>query len=571
MNRFVSLLVSLFIFTQSTAQEVTSAPAALATTASASANDKKKDNEAKDQKFIYNNNICLITKKEQEDAKEYIIPSRENDTAPMKLALTIVQLRLINNAKFPEINCSLRYFLEIYYDKNGRRWGGDYRDSSSSGLVSEYLKILEKLRTDIKYKVEFEKTILNSSELSHYYGVLGNNTNDYSLLEPNLARKLFSASILNRGQSRSSLTQEEWQLIFDLFYSKNVPLQKELNDFLKGALTKQYGYNPNTFMTVYLSNANDLAYNDLFKFVFENMPVNSPYNDSSNPTQVKAIFTSKFIPDSFKCTYARDTVSKNAPRFPKENLDELKALNVPCLNESLADASKFIYPSTGCPEILIDKNEDRPRLLSKMSGDFSRAWTDCRKKCSQGEKCVAVQDAVGSYSFFNSKYEKDLGLYKEMQTKFPSQQYATNSLLKYDYKPVAVCSATNTCGEKIASCADTDILKKINDELKAAKYQACKTDADCYVFQSGYNNCTEIPINVNLCPQMSQGMGGPPGMPQPKPGRCYQPGMPNFLSLRLQKISEQCGKPYNHFGCHHQAVNASTVARCEKNLCVVSK
>lgn len=522
--------------------------------------------ESKDQKFIANNSICLISKKEQDEATDYIISSEDNSNAQQKLALTILQLRVINNNKFNDINCALRFFLEKFYDKNGRRWSGDYGDRSSP-VVSEYLKILERLRTDPKFKIDFEKTILNSSELSYYYGVLGNNISDYNLLEPGLARKFFSSSLINKGNNRQ-IGQDEWQLLFDLFYTKNILPPKELNDFLKSILMKPHGFVTNSqLMTVYLNNANEMAYNDLFKSVFENLNPNNAGmgldHQGANPSLAKNIFISKFLPDTFKCNYARDSVAKNAPKFPKEAIEDLKKMNISCLNEALVDASKFTYPVDGCPQILLGKNEDQQRLLSKMSGDFSRNWLECRKKCSTGDKCLAIQDNSGIYSFLNGKFEKDLPLFKDIQMRNFGGSGMMMSL-KYDYKPVGVCTEKGTCGEKIG-CADTEINKKINEELKAAKYQSCKADNDCYILATGFAGCTEYPINVNLMPAMAPAPAAPATN---NPRRFFQPGMPNFLTSRLSKISEQCGKPYSGWECRRET---SSQVKCEKNLCVITK
>ncbi len=560
MKNTLVFLSALFLIAPVSAEVYQTAPPATA----AEYRGIEKQGETKDLKFIANNGICQISKKEQDDAKEYIIDPKDSSNLNLKIALTIVQLRLINNAKFNDINCGLRYFLERYYDKNGRRM--DYSESGST-ITSEYLKILEKLRTDPKSKGDFEKNVLNSNELSYYYGVLGNNINDYNLLEPSLARKFFAANIISKSTSRQ-IGQEEWQLLFDLFYSKNITPPKELNDFLKSILMKQNGYANVQLMTVYLNNANDLAYNDLFKSVFEGLGASSISNYfdsySANPNQVKSVFLSKYLPENFKCTFARENVSKNAPKYPKDSIEELKQLKANCLNEALSDASKFIYPADGCPQIAFDKDKDHQQLLSKMSADFSRNWLDCRKKCNTGEKCLAVQEGTGIYTFLNGKFEKDLGVFKEIQTKTMGMG-TMNFPLKYEYRPIGICTEKGICGEKL-NCADTDITKKINEELKTAKYQSCKTDDDCFIVATGFGSCTEYAINVNLAPQMPNGMAQ--SMPQAKNRRFVGMGMQNFLTMRFSRIADQCGKTFNAWSCRP---DSNTKVKCEKNLCVIAK
>ncbi|MFA6238099.1 MAG: hypothetical protein WC635_12270 [Bacteriovorax sp.] len=550
MKRIITLLLSVFLLNSSVAQDTNS-------------QNKDKENETKDQKFIYSNNICLITKKEQDEAKEYILSSRDNQNATIKLALTILQLRLINNSKFSDVNCSLRYFIERYNEKY-KNWGSS--DESVSGIVSEYLRILEKLRTDPKTQAEYEKTVLNSGEINFYYSVLGKNTGDYNILEPNLARKFFIANLTSKSNQRG-VNAEEWQLLFDLFYSKNIPLPKELSDFLRAHLSKQT-YSNSQLMNVYLSNVNDFSYNDFFKAIFENLPSNkvSMYMDGGgvNPAQAKSIFLSKYLPDDFKCNYAKENVAKNAPKLAKEAVEELKKLNVKCLNDALADASKFLYPAGGCPQIQFDKGEDHSRLITNMSGEFSRNWIDCRKKCSHGDKCTAIQDVSGLYSFMNNKFENDIGLYKEMQSKNSNNNFGMAALpLKYDYKPVGICNEKGICGEKIVSCVDSDVIKKVTEELKNAKYQSCKIDTDCYIYATGDGSCSEYAINVNLLPQM-------PGMPQPinQNVRVFHSGMTNFLTSRLQKIAEDCGKPFASWGCQQKS---TTTSKCENNVCILVK
>lgn len=528
---------------------------------------KKELFETKDQKFINNGEVCFISKKEQEEAKDYLISPMENEKIKFKIALTLVQIRLMNKSKFEDINCGLRYFLELFYEKNGRRWDHGSYDSWNSNSIFEYIKIMELVRTDLKYKADFEKTVIDSPDLSFYYGLMDRIPESYSILEPNLARKIFSENIISSGRNRS-LRSEEMLVLFDLFYSKGVLPPKELSGYLKESLNRPLSYAGSGFMPVYLKNVNDLAYNDLFKNYFENVSQVGIANlyDFSDVTLIKNLFSSKYVPENFKCNFAKNTLPKIIMKFYPEQLQELSSVNHPCLKETISEFNRFVIPVNGCPEIIFKKNEDHALLLSKMSADFSRNWVECRKKCSAKEACFAVKESNGIYTFFNSKYGKDLGLYNEIRNRNVNNKYASNMSHVYDYKPIGTCTPANKCGEKDLSCVASDIVKKINAEIHSANYQKCNIDDDCYVYKSDFNGCEEFATNVNPCAVMGI---KPVGIDT----RCLPSNITNFINVRLENISAQCGFGFTRERCLSDARNSSgsTKTKCEKNRCVLIK
>lgn len=523
---------------------------------------KDKEVETKDQKFIFASNICMISKKEQDDAKGYVINTQEKDILPIKVALIIAQLRTIGNGDFKGIHCSLRYFIEKYNEFADKRRGYSEPASGFKTIVADYAKILEKLRIDPKYKIEFDKNIINGGELNFYYDIIGDFPVNYKLFEISFSRRLFSDYLINKKTQRS-LSQDEWQLFFDLYYSKNVAPSKELAASIKTLLIRPGSSN---FINTYLINANELAYNDLFKGVFESVnTVNGqfPFVDSNNVNllTIKGILTSSFIPEGYKCAYTREIVAKNATRISKEDLIEVKKIESPCLKDAIADADKFIIPEVGCPTIDFKKDEDHKRLFTKMNSDFYRTWHDCRKKCLTGDKCTFSQDPSGFYTFYNSKFDSDLILAKEMQSVSPFGRQE-NLSLKYEIKPVGMC-VNNVCAEKLVACSDSDILKKINDELIKSKLQTCQVDNDCFSMPTGLN-CSELAVNVNLSPNYPNG--------QSMGNYGYMPPN-NFIRHRISKLTEQCGRPVSHsFGnmCQKPKDSKPTKVSCVKKLCTIA-
>ncbi|MFA6238103.1 MAG: hypothetical protein WC635_12290 [Bacteriovorax sp.] len=535
---------------------------------------KKELEETKDQQFLNNGAVCFISKKEQDEAKDYIIGSMENEKLKLKIALTLTQIRIMNKLKFEDINCGLRYFLELYYGKSGRRWGNDNYDSWNSNHILEYIKVMELVRSDSKYKTDFEKNIINSSDLNFYFGIMDRFPDSYNFIDPSLARKAFSDNLLSSGNNRS-FRSEELKVFFELFYSKGIAPSRELNNYLKTILNKPFefgssGYRPFVFagsgyMPVYLENVNDLAYNDLFKYVFANVPSGGIANlqDFSNILLVKELYASKYVPENYKCIFAKDTLIKIIAKFTREDMYFLNSINNACLKETLADYNRFTIPAKGCPEIVFKINEDHASLLSKMSSEFSKSWVECRKTCAAKETCLSVKDSNGVYNFINSKYGKDLGLFDEIKNRNVNK-INNNMFLTYDYKAVGICTAANKCGEKDLSCLTSDIIKKVNAEILTANYQKCNVDEDCYVYKSDFSGCVEFAINVNPCVTMST--NSVRGNAQ-----CYPTN--NFISARLESISAQCGFQFIRGGCHSFGSSSSsmTKAKCEKNICVLAR
>lgn len=553
MKKYTVLLLSTLLFNYSFAQEI------------------KKPTDGKDQKFILNNSICIITKKEQDSAKEFIISTKDDQLIEQyKLPLAILQLRIINGAKFNEIQCALKYFNERYNEKSRYNYNDD-----QDNFVSDYLSILEKLRTDPKTKADFEKNILNSSDFSFYYKVISKNTNAYQALEPKIAQKIFVSNITSK--SGGNINKSDFQMLFKLFYTQNITPPKDVINYIKNQ-TNSYGHLNATLLEVFLENANDSAYSD-FKPYFENFSQKNFSNFSNfdilNSIQVKNIFTTKYLPDPFKCNFANEIVSKNATRLSPNSIEELKNLNIKCLNDSLADAAKFITPPGQCPQILFDKNTPRSQLISKISSDFSKSWLSCRKKCNKGDKCTTTTDEYGLLTFINQKFEKDIEIYKEIQ----SQTSRPGTLpLKYNYKAIGICNDKGLCAEKTTSCTNSDIISKINEELKTAKYQSCNVDDDCYILNTNLLECSQFASNINPFPGMGMNnmvmvngaIVASPASPEKKNKNVWLSYQLNFLTRRIQSLSEACGNPVNDFGGNCQP-NQNTTVKCQKNQCVILK
>ncbi len=519
--------------------------------------------EFKDQKFIYNNEVCLITAKEQSEAKEFIVTPPDQQYLPLKVALTIVQLRVINKAPFSQILCGIRNFLSLYSGKLRYRFG----DESEKIIVDDYIKLLDQLQNDSRTKADFDKYILNSAEMKDYYEMIGKYNADYKKFEPDFARKLIVANFLSKKTRTSA---EDWQILFDMFYLQNKILPKELNEYLRASLTGKNRWAVQQLLPVYLKNANELAYNDLFKFLLENY---STYSGGVSVVVLSvdielamSVFNSRFVPDSFKCFYVKDVIERNVHKISKNAKEKLRSINLGCLNEVLANSEKFIVPLDSCPKIVIGANENLQSVVAKMSTEFYRSWMECRTKCRAGESCTAISSPNGFYTFLNTKYSDDFSQFNEMVAKISSTLPPNNEPLKYDYKPVGICTEKGFCGEKLTGCLDGEIQTKVSEELKKAGYRSCKNDNDCFMAAAGFGgNCVDFPINVNLGPALEMMIPHPPAPKNPK--RYIVSGMPNFFTTRLSKIATQCGKPYGSWNC--SSTNADV--KCVQNLCVLSK
>lgn len=511
--------------------------------------------------FAQNSSICLISKEEKEIAKDYIIqPQGYNE--PLKMILTVTQIRIMNKASFSEVHCGLVNFLDNFYATHERRWDRKDHDTANANLIFEYVKILEFLRSDFKYKTDFESTILKSSDFDFYFSIMNRNPESYNSFDPIHARKFFSDYLLEKNKIRP-VRLDELQVIFDLFYSKGILPPKELNNLLKMSLLNPYVFSSSEFMDLYLSNTNDLAYNDLFKYIFDNIPKEGfrNFSEFKHVPLVQNIFSSTFLPDSYKCLFANNVFSKNFLSYSEFELEEIHNINNKCLKDVLADSDRFITPSTGCPEILFKKDDSRTQVLSRMSKEFSKSWSDCRNKCSANDKCLSVKDSNGIYNFVNSKFSKDVNLYSDILNMRESEKFTTKSTLVYEYKPVAICRNDNKCGEKDLNCNTLDVAKKVNAEILSAKFQQCKTDADCYVWKD-YDRCLEFPINVK---------------PSPLMGRVLHPNTPpnisSFIYARVENIKKQCEAQINNLKCPlaPQGDAYLTKVKCEKNICILVK
>lgn len=542
---------------------------------SLAAQEKLKNNEVElfDQKFIYENSICSISKKEQETAKAYAILSEDKQYNQLKLPLTIIQLRLINGATFLDINCSLRYFIEQFKSNIRNRYGYD-SNPSVSAVIADYLSILEKLRTDVKTKSDYEDKILNSNQFLYYYSVISKKFHEYNLIDINIARKIYSNLLLSKDQKMVS--EEEWQTLFNLYYLKNVAPPKVIHDYIKSTFS-QKNTNSHSLGSIYLANVNDFSYNDLFKSLLEStgpqFVSNFFINYNFSIEQVRQTLQSPYYPDSFKCNYAKEIISKQASKLSREAIEEIQKMNVACVNEALVDAIKFSYPVNGCPQILFDKNEDKASLISKISHEYSNAWIDCRKKCNAGDICLPVQEPSGLYSFINSKYEKDIPVLKNIKARFSSNMEARVIPNRYDYKPLGMCSEHGSCEEKVNGCLESDIIKKLNAELKAANLQSCNQDSDCKSVPVGISGCTDFAVNwtsnenADVIVQSSNSSMGRTFVHHPQ-------GFTHFLSFRAERLATRCGVLLNMWPCMERQRNnkfQSKEVKCIKKQCVVSK
>lgn len=512
--------------------------------------------EEKDVKFIGPLGICVIPAKELSNSKEYILDFNSPKLIQLKIALTILQLRVIEIRNFTEISCAIRYFKEKHdlLDKNeGYSEHQKPQDAQAlNTIMSDMAGLLEKIRTNPKYKIDFDTSFLGTGDVSIYASLFPNYLYLVEGFEGDLARKVFTSIILASG--RGTVTDQEWQTLFNLFFNLKIEPSQKLKDFLIDKLLNTRGNYNGNFLYYYVRNANEFAYNSMFKKMFEGLSDTTDFFFIHDPRttddKVKLVYSSPYLPESFKCSYTKNLSRFFAGKSPKE-LEGFKSISNPCFKKIFQEYDKFVVPANSCAYIDLKKDDDLKALVSKASDEFKRNWIECRAKCNAGDKCTLVKTDRGDYEFFNSKYSKDFDVYKLMnfQRGFPGD----NDLIRYDINPESSCQ-NNRCGEIVSSCTDSDILKKISMELLNAKLLDCSADEDCFSVPTRLN-CSPIAINIST--------------------RNFSPVMnDNFMDRRIDKMLQQCGRPRNpssHLTCIMSQRDARIKTSCVNKLCVITK
>jgi len=442
----------------------------------------------KDIKFFNGDGACLISEKEQQEASEYSIDENSNYLSKPKMALLVTKLRFLNNSKFDDVLCGLRFFADQYVSRN---FIND--DESANLLFQDYTKLIIKLSKDSNYKNDFDAKLKNNIDSNIFLNSSIIDLNLITEFDLELAKKIFIMGL--KGKSVQYFTNKDLKNLFSLYYSKKITPPQEVKDLITSRLPSSI---QNTdFFEIYLNYIDDLSYDDIFKNAleqFNSLPDSKSLKRYvSNKQLMKKIFSSKYVIDSLKCKMAKDYISINTYDPDDLVIKDLNKNSLSCLGEIIAQFKQYVIPADKCPLIKVEKSENKDDVIKNMPDIFYNKWLSCRNKCIEGDKCIAVKNGHGRNVFINNKFHED----KNLIQSFKEKSWVPNSNSLAPAESIIGECKDNQCVEKVEICNYPDIIEKIEKELKVADFKSCVNDSDCKSVFVG-PNCLEIATNKLL-------------------------------------------------------------------------
>lgn len=508
--------------------------------------------DEKEIKFFSADGVCIFEASQVKEAAEYLPESGNTQVKPLKLALTILQLKSFQGKPFLEVDCAIKYFYEmlsasVKSESLLNRYG--ITDEIKS-IAKDFIFTLEKIKSNDKYKKEMSKALENSSTFKGYYDLYKYFPEFLEGLDEASARKVFEVVVTQ--VKNGSITTDEWNQIFRLYFKKKIPLPPHVKEYISYKLLRTYGTSNSDFLNNYFAMVDDFSYQSFFKEFFESIPSSdlghaSIFNFNNWRQTVPQIFSSKYFSEAFKCRLAKEFIPAMSRNLKLSDYDVLRKIDHPCLKNSLSFLDHFKESLNGCPEIILKPGDNAEEILKNASFEFISKWIDCRKQCTSGDSCVEANEGLADY--FNSKFEKDKNIFLMLNE---SSKYSTihnSNFLTYKIKSSGVCDK-NVCKENLKSCLVSDLVAKVEEELKEAHFKDCKVDADCFPFFYA-EDCALSVVNKKISIYTNW----------------------SFPSTRLARLKKQCGSASVAIMppemCAHRNKIDTQKIKCEANFCVV--
>jgi hypothetical protein len=512
--------------------------------------------EFKDIKFFSTSRSCLIPKKEVQQASGYV-PKLENEkNQPLKLALTIFQMRTSKGKSFEEVDCAIRYFYDTLKAnvKTEDLERGNNISFELKSIVKDYIFNLEKARLSEKYKAKFNKEMSNDNIFKNYFEVCQYFPELMDLLEENLARRFYENIFIKMPSV--SISQDELKLLNRFYFSKKLSLPPTIKENFRTRLIRTFGPNNKNFIAFYLNFVDDYSYQVFYKDFFESFSTTeiktANYIDLSNwPKILPVILDSKYFPEDFKCSLVKAFFSNYSRSLRVSDIEEFKKINHPCVAEIAVYHDRFKDDLVSCPEFQLKSGDNFEEVVKQAHPEFSRKWLSCRNMCKDDNECIETKQ--GSAIYINSKYKNDVNHYSYLKNylQIPNFNSSNNSeKLKYEFKSSGAC-LYNNCAEQVPSCSINDLISKVENELKEAGYKDCKVDQDCFPLYYP-DDCKLSAVN-----------------------QFVNNGQVDLFPMnRLNSLRRQCGTLTlnlpSTYACAKSGTGTQKI-KCESNLCVVKE